>query len=216
MSSRTLTIAVLSTLLVAGLALSLIAAWRSDDWWGFALNFGTELVGAVVVYYLLDQFIGRRERTESERAKLIAELGSSVQDVAVAAAEKLGQNGWLVDGSLQWASLESADLQGASLGSADLQRANLIGASLQGARLVRANLQEARLVRANLQGANLWSADLRGADLRGADLIWASLLSAKLDGNTALPDGTTWTPDTDLARFTDVGHPDFWLLERLS
>jgi uncharacterized membrane protein YdjX (TVP38/TMEM64 family) len=70
MSSRTLLIVVLSALFVARLALSLVAAWRSGDWWGFALNLGTELVGAVATYFLFDQFIERREQTEPEKARL--------------------------------------------------------------------------------------------------------------------------------------------------
>ena len=36
MASRRLMFVVLAVLLVFGLALSLVAAWRSGDWWGFA------------------------------------------------------------------------------------------------------------------------------------------------------------------------------------
>ena len=104
MSSKTRLIVVLSVLLVGGLALSTVAAWRSWDWWGFALNLGTELVGAVAIYPLFELFVERREEQEKEReterrrlkaekAELIREMGSSVKDVAVAAVEKLGQNG---------------------------------------------------------------------------------------------------------------------------
>ena len=62
------------------------------------------------------------------------------------------------------------------------------------------NLQEADLRGANLQEANLWGANLQGADLGGATF----------DENTMLPDGTKWTPGTDMGRFTDREHPDFW------
>ena len=57
MNSRRLMIVVLASLLVVGLALSLVAAWRSGDWWGFTLNLGTELVGAAVTYFLFDRFV---------------------------------------------------------------------------------------------------------------------------------------------------------------
>ena len=69
MNSRRLMLVVLAALFVVGLALSLAAAWRSGDWWGFALNFGTELLGAVATYSLFELFIGRRERTEDEKER---------------------------------------------------------------------------------------------------------------------------------------------------
>jgi hypothetical protein len=53
---------------------------------------------------------------------------------------------------------------------------------------------------ANLQGANLSYANLQGAVLEDAEL----------NETTILPDGTQWTPDTDLKRFTDPKHPNFW------
>jgi uncharacterized protein YjbI with pentapeptide repeats len=72
---------------------------------------------------------------------------------------------------------------------------NLQGATLQRARLLRTNLQQANLFDANLQRAIL---------------IAVNLQEAYMDEDTTLPDGTKWTPDTDMARFTDPGHPDFW------
>ena len=87
----------------------------------------------------------------------------------------------------------------------NLQEADLRGANLQEAILWLANLQEANLRVANLQEANLWGTNLWGANLQGADLGGATF-----DENTMLPDGTKWTPGTDMARFTDSGHPDFW------
>jgi hypothetical protein len=244
---------VLLILIGVALASSLWAVWPwpTGDWKGLALNFGTEMAGAVVTYLLLELVIGRMERREAEReaekkeleakkADLIAQLGSSVKDVAVAAAEELARHGWLYDGSLQGANLKEANLQGASLYNAKLERirltwanlqeaylglanlrwANLQGANLQGAILTGANLQKANLFEASLQGANLWvtnlqeadldTADLQGASLQKANLQGANLEGASFDEGTRLPDGTKWTPDTDMARFTDPDHPDFW------
>jgi hypothetical protein len=31
-----------------------------------------------------------------------------------------------------------------------------------------------------------------------------------LDETVTLPDGTNWTSDTDMMRFTDPAHPQFW------
>jgi hypothetical protein len=86
-----------------------------------------------------------------------------------------------------------------------------VAANLQEARLAHANLQKAKLEDANLQQAFLFHADLRGAYLEAANLREAYLFIAKLDEYTTLPDEATWTPDTDMARFTDPDYPDFWL-----
>jgi uncharacterized protein YjbI with pentapeptide repeats len=65
------------------------------------------------------------------------------------------------------------------------------------------------LYKGDLSEANLSEANLEGARLRGASLSEARLAGANLQ-YTALPDGTSWTPDTDMARFIDFEHPDFW------
>jgi len=273
-STARLRVGVLLILILVGLVSSLGALlWGNQEWDGLALNLGSEMAGAVVTYALLELFIGRKERREAEgkelaakKADLIAQMGSQVQDVAIAAAEELRRHGWLTNGSLQGtllyranlqdanllfganlqgahlyqanlqgANLRVAKLQGAILAKANLQGANLRGAKLQGAILAEAKLQGADLFGANLEGAILEGADLQrailfganlegaileGADLQRANLAWAdlegaSLRGAKLQGadfdeNTTLPDGTIWRPETDMARFTDPDHPDFW------
>lgn len=131
------------------------------------------------------------------------------------------------------AKLQGADLRGAELQKADLRYANvqgaadLRGAKLQGAILSDTELQEADLWYTNLQGAILSGANLAEADLLGANLAGAILAGANLEGaillstnqirwdasfheDTILPDGTNWTPDTNITRFTDPNHPDFW------
>ena len=67
----------------------------------------------------------------------------------------------------------------------------------------------AKLENANLEGAFLERAILGGANLAGANLRGAKLAGARLD-NAILPDHTTWTPGTDMARFTDPSHVRFW------
>src|SRR5664279_3836454 len=52
----------------------------------------------------------------------------------------------------------------------------------------------------NLQKANLYDADLDGADLKGA----------KFDETTELPNGSYWTSETNMRRFTDPGYQNFW------
>jgi hypothetical protein len=186
-------------LVLLGLAAALLR-WAvplpDDDWrTGLALNLVTELAGAALTYVLFELFIGlmkeretKKEELEARKADLIAQMGSSVKDVAIAATEELDRRGWLTDGSLRRAWLPAANLQ----------EATLIGADLQRAKLVEANLQRAMLAAANLQGAFLWGANLQGtylgeANLQGAYLAAANLQRANLQGDT-------W------ARPTCVGH----------
>ena len=110
---------------------------------------------------------------------------------------------------LHRADLQRADFQGANLTGANLQLANMNNANLQDADLIMAHLQSATLHSANLSGANLWNTYLQGTDLSGANLQNATLLRSHFDINTILPDGTRWSEDTDLTRFTNPNHPDF-------
>jgi len=101
--------------------------------------------------------------------------------------------------------LQGAYLRRANLTGAYLQDANLSEANLQGTNLTKANLFDA-----NLQGAFLLDADLSGANLTYADLRGADLWMANFDEETILPDMSKWNAETELERFTDPNHPDFW------
>ena len=218
----------------------------TGDWGGLLLNLGAELAGALATYGLLELFIKRKEEEETKKADLIAQMGSRVPGEAIRATEELRRHGWLYDASLQGANLGGANLQGAYLGGAKLQGTILSRANLKGAFLCGANLQATFLVEAilwdadltwadlqgaYLQGARLMSTKLKNADLTGADLKGAILAGTNLEGailveanlqgaefnkHTTLPDGKKWTPDTDMARFTDSKHPDFWRSEEPS
>ncbi|MEL7433487.1 MAG: pentapeptide repeat-containing protein, partial [Chloroflexota bacterium] len=60
------------------------------------------------------------------------------------------------------------------------------------------------LENANLSNTLLWNVNLSNANLKNADLTDA------IFDETILPDKTVWTPDTDMTRFTNPEHPDFW------
>ena len=89
------------------------------------------------------------------------------------------------------------------LARANLTRADLCGAGLRGANLTEAYLRGANLTEAYLRGANLTDANLRGAHLIGAYLTRAYLTRANLY-RALLPDGTHWTPETDMQRWTQA------------
>ncbi len=67
---------------------------------------------------------------------------------------------------------------------------------------MRRNDPKVTFSRANLGGADLEGVILRFANLEGATLVGANLEGAKLIGAT-MPDGTKYSPDTDLTKFTD-------------
>jgi uncharacterized protein YjbI with pentapeptide repeats len=135
----------------------------------------------------------------------------------------------LSQANLRNADLWQASLRGALATGITLSAANLSDANVQDAELSYAGLQDAVLLGANLKGAILSNADLQGAVL-GADdpgaqpyyvdfaLIYRGEVEVKherppdahFDDSTVLPDGTLWSPDTDMKRFTDPAHPDFW------
>ena len=178
-----------------------------------------------------------RNAVLARQQQLIDDAASNVNDVANNAVYQIRRRGWLIgeDGLLKGADLVRANLQGAVLDEANLQGARLHQAKLQGADLYRANLQRADLRQAHLQGADLMHAklqkavlrwaqlhgtDLSGAQLQGADLREADLEGADLEGEyfdeeTKLPDGTLWTEDTDMWRFTDPEYPNFWRSDNL-
>lgn len=208
------------TILIAVAGLSSAGGFLfSDDLGSLLLNFGTEMAGAVVTYFLIQQILGQDEELED----LIRRMGSSVRDTAVSAADELQRRGKLGDGARSGADLEGADLSGANLDWANLKRArlfgaNLSGASLWGANLVGAdlaevNLHKAMLRQANLSGARLMDASLHEAhlsraNLRGANLRGADLSGARFDETTILPDGAKWTADTNMERFTNPKQND--------
>lgn len=200
----------------------------------------TSIAITVLIIDTLNRRREQRLGESKEREQFTRQLGSSINEVAKRAAEELRARGWLTDGSLQEcdlrianleeAKLWKADLQGVNLQWAKLKKANLNGSILVGANLTQANLQAARCGGADLRGANLFEAKLyrvnfngaylreanltgahlEGARLDGADLRNANLEGAHLDDLTVLPDGSPWSAEADLGRFTDPDHPNCW------
>jgi hypothetical protein len=133
--------------------------------------------------------------------------------------------------SLQHAHLRYANLQYANLNDANLRDAHLRYTSLQHAAMNNASLQHAYCEYANLQHADLTKANLKAATLYRASLRHAKLDDSQFDEKTILPDAqriqneagellkdeigdylydNLWTPQTDMRRYTDPEHSDFW------
>jgi hypothetical protein len=154
--------------------------------------------------------IRKRGWLESEDGLLKRQdlAGANLQEAFLERANLQGT--FLERANLQGALLQKANLEATNLWAANLQGANLWAADLHGAILGGANLCGADLSQANLQGAFLYHANLQGVRLEGANLQGMSYDDAQFSDQTMLPDGSPWTPQTDLRRFTDTNHPDFW------
>jgi hypothetical protein len=192
-------------LVTVGLFAALAGALLSGEWFVLLMFLGLQLLGAVATFVLVDQILSRNEDRKLMHCQLIPRLRSRVNTVALSAVSELSQQGWLHDGSLQGVYLSGANLQGARLRDANLQEALLVAANLQGADLFRANLQGTHFWRANLREINLAAANLTDAVLHEAHLA-----GAQFSEETILPDGSRWTPNTDIRRFSDPEHPDAW------
>lgn len=203
--------------------------------WGknWLADFSTEMAGAFITTLIFGLFVTIIQNTSEnnlDKSRLISQLGSSNNDIALTAGEDLLGRGWLRDGTLQDISLIGANLQGGFFKQANLQGAYLNWANLRGAHLMYANLERANLFSADFCGAllaytNFHDADLtnailrdatldytdfRGANLYQADLRGTSLQRVLLDENTILPDGSSFHPDrSDFDLFTNPNNPNF-------
>lgn len=171
-----------------------------SDKQGYLANIFTEAMGAVGTFLVLDWWIRRRdERQQIEvlKHKLVREMGSPINATAINAIHEIRERRWYHG--------EGSILKGSKLAMSNLQEASLEGFDLEGTVLVFANLRQAHLNGANLSGAHLFGADLRDAVLN----------QIHMDERTLLPDGSHWSPNTNMHRFTDSNHPDFWEPRRL-
>lgn len=111
---------------------------------------------------------------------------------------------------LSRANLRHAELRKADFTGATLRRANLEGACLKHTNFREAMLDETNMRNTYLFGAKLFETYLTDADLTGAEMCYADIDTAKFRESTILPDGNRWAKDTDMERFTNPSHPQFW------
>lgn len=229
------------------------ALWALNMFEQFAI--GVITIGAALI--IVDANINRFEKSKQdtqERAKhkqkLLLQLRSRVNNVAIRAAEELAENGWLRDGTLSTINLQEANLGNtflpsanlsktslvhanvsnadwrevnldhADLSFADMSRSDLTAAKFSFAEMQNTNLESAFLDSADFRGANLEDANLKNAHLSGVTRYWDEVggdsitySAAKFDNTTVLPDGQFWDASTDMRRFTDPNHPNFFVPE---
>ena len=169
----------------------------------FIQGISTELFGAVmttIAFGIVLLVFQQYQAVQNRKAELILQLGSPNNIFAVEAYRQVEALGWHDDGTLENTRLWNANLESAILWGSNFEGAILWGANLAGANLWDANLADTNLREVNLQGADLWDANLAGAILEDTDF----------NTMTILPDATHWEPETDMTRYTDPDHPDFW------
>ncbi|MCI0708858.1 MAG: pentapeptide repeat-containing protein [Chloroflexi bacterium] len=88
---------------------------------------------------------------------------------------------------------------------ADIARSNR-----RGEKLYRVDFSQMEWFDTDFFGAHFIEPNFCGALLLNANFRNAILERATFDEHTTLPDGSNWTPDTDMNRFTDPDHPFFW------
>lgn len=178
----------------------------SGEWLaGWLQNLGSEMLGAFATFWLIHLLVGGRE----EKGRLMRQMRIRDNALALQAVEELRAKGWLADGSLDGATLMNANLLKVRLSDAQMRQVDLHGAILRGARLERVNFSGANLWGADLQDAGLKNVNLEGADLFQANLRGVKMIRVEFDEKTRLPDGTRWSPTTDLTRFTDEDAPSY-------
>ena len=200
--------------------------WRS----GWLQNFSTEMFGAALTLVLIGRIIGAEDRKHEmeENEKQLEAMREAVTQAVTEEMWRIQQANAIA--RLQTAKNEPPDvrqpiinemirlslLKEADLRYVDLRQVYLEDGNLFGADMRYADLREAYLVKANLNDVDLQYADLQEADLGGANIQGVSLQSAIFDEKTTLPDDdpynkrSFWTPTTDMTRFTDPSHPEFW------
>lgn len=109
--------------------------------------------------------------------------------------------------------LFETDMRSAYLEGVDFTKAELFGAKFSGAYLGHAKLIEAHLESADLSDTDLEEVDFSGADLTNAFMYKALLSDTIFNEHTILPDGTHWTPATDMDEFTDLDLPENYVLK---
>jgi len=208
------------------------STWYNNFWQGIS----TELIGAAftgILFSLVLVYFQHTVRIDNDKHDIIFQMRSPNNILATEAVRIARNKGWLVDGSFERISLPyaqfnsidlsqshfsksnfwGADLQYAIFDGANLSQAQLIGADLRQASLIGANLQGTFLGSTKLQGAIMWGADMRGANLLDAKLndenIWSNEEITSVDTAAILPDGTKWSPNVDMQRFTNSEHPEF-------
>ena len=171
---------------------------------GYPTNLFTEILSLGVTVFVLNLLAKRREDSVL-KGRLLQQLGSSFNFVALTALEEIQYRGWLQDGSLAGTNLSQADLRGADFSKANLTHVAFASRRYGHAQLdANTRLPDETFWQENydmhyldrftdpdhpqywrgfgLREANLTRRNFAGANLRGADMYQCNLWGANLEG----------------------------------
>lgn len=182
----------------------------SADISGFISDLVPEAVGILFTVLIIDRLDAQRE-LEQLQNRLVREATGQSNEMAKSALDWMQHEGWLAG--------EESLLAGQEATRANMDGVNLVEANLERTDFYKSTLRNVNAFATKAHNTNFGFTDLTNADFVIADLTGANLDSAILDGvifyhpnqgAAILPDGTPWTEDTDMRRFTDHTHPNFW------
>lgn len=164
--------------------------------------------------------------------------GADISDVSFILKNANLTHAILVEANLQDTILDKAILDSADLSEANMQEVHLLGAQLRKAvlkkacmymahlhaadfsfaKLMETDLHSAKMKEANFQGADLTHAIITHANFKNANLenanfknvTWYQKECGRIKYNVKLPDESIMKDISDLNRFTDPYHPEFW------
>lgn len=205
-----------------------------NDTNSYLMNIFTEGLSIGITVFIIDRFSTWR----NQRDLYTLQVASQSNEMAKEAISWITYNSMLAETSsiltngyfkfanwsdaVMWkANLEKANLEEAQLVRTRFADANLNNANLRWANCRQANFRDAKLQNSNLYGANLDGTRFLGSDLTGANLERATITkytefyedkraTRNKEYTCILPDKKLWTQETDMTRFTDPDHPDFW------
>ncbi len=128
--------------IVLGVIVSRIVSLVTVDPNGFFMNLIPEFIGIVFTVFVLNRLDANRE-DRLIRERLLREMHSRYNPVALQAIEELRVLGYLEKGIMRGRDFRGSNWQEANLYQADLRGANLKNADLKNADLYEANLQDA-------------------------------------------------------------------------
>lgn len=183
---------------------------------GYVTNLYTELISIAVTIGILDFIYERRRKNELEaeyKQRLLREARSSINVIALRALEQIHERDWLKgkNSILAGKDLSGANWENAVLVEANLSRTILTFTNMKNACLHSCDLSNAQLNLANLENAKLMYSNLRAS--KSINTVWfnnETILPDPLINNKGLYVSKHWTLDTDMARYTNPQHPDFW------
>lgn len=133
---------ILGVSIIVGIA----SAYDSNGFDGrsFFGSISIELIGGVITFYLIDNFVLKNEDETSQRKSLISQLENRNSDIVQRAVQELRAYGWLQDGSLYGWFIQRANFEGL----------NLKDANVNGLGLFRCNLKDVRITDEQLAQLN--------------------------------------------------------------